>query len=561
VKARSPGSRTAVSFGCIAAAVLAIVPIGLSHLRFARDDWSHYAALRDLRLSHSFWESLHLIITNEWFGAHELRIFFGAFVTHFLISYTGSAAMYVAYATQLTMHAVAGGIWGWIAWRQSRSFKLGACVSLALVYLPPVSQPVLWINNLFFVQNWFFLALSALAMQCRLKPLVGTGLFSLCLLGSAFSGESTLLAVVLISGVFSILNLRKSRTLRDRVLAVFPSLILCIALATYLALIVQWPTGPGSELNFSALRNFDSYLSGVVNQSISLVDPLSVRYGSGSVSPSITTLIISLLVSVLAVIGIYLGANDECGSIAKLKLLSVPLLGACCAIMPMALGVITGSRPGPDLRYLGFLMSCVVAGGAIIAHYLASVILRRREYFAHIVAVFALYSISVTTFNIIDVWGLQREVDARIWSQVDNLLDKETYAIVTFNPNHMYLMAPWHSNAVSDFQADWGVAGRIRWKHPNWKRVNVFRDATMTPNTLYFREYYNETFVCAPPEVFDNQSSVIYITYDYGPEFADLLTAPLLVTTRYEEYRRSQDEILSRSNLQQSLPQLTSCPD
>lgn len=552
--------RTWFACSAILLSALSVIPIGLTHLGFVRDDWNHYAVLRELRSRSSFWESLRLIASNEWFGAHELRIFFGSFITHYAISLTGSAAPFLAYFTQLTMYTLAAVIFGWLVWHFTRSFVLGATLALSLVYFPAILQPAIWINNLFFVQNWFFLSLSALLMTLTFKPVLRTTLLTLCVLSCAFSGESTLTAVVVMTITYSTIMYRKSSSTGNKVLAIAPSLFLILALSTYLALIVRWPAGSGSEINLAGLREFDSYLFSASLQAMSLVVPFSISYGSGSVLPSPTSFLFFLPVVLLACVGMFLAPKDRLGTVRSWKLLLVPVVGLVCALVPMALGVVTGSRPDPDLRYLGFPTICIVSVGVMLIHHRMSLIAQHGErLFRRFSLLLIVCTVPVSLFNIIDIWGFQRKVDAQIWEKVDKLLTHETFAIVTFNPNHMYLMAPYHSNAVSDFQADWGVAGRILWKHPTWERKQIFRDAAFDQDALAFRDYYGDTFTCVERKELSGNSAVIYMTYDYGPRFSDLISSPLLVTTSLEQFLKSRNAILQSHGVREAWLPKTEC--
>lgn len=525
---------------------VAFIPMGILNLGFVRDDWNHYVNMRDLHVRENWWDALALLITNEWFGAHELRIFFGSFVVHYLISPMGEWTSATAYFILLSMHVGAALVVGWTLWRVLRSQPLAMTAMVVLTYWPTMSQPAIWANNLFFVQPWFLfsLTLASVVLLWR-KPIVSAVAASLLGLVTVFSGEAIIPLMLGAFGVLPILTLMITRNPRRSLASALPLVVLIVGLGVYLMCVVTWPSQ--SALDISRLQSSWDYLLGAKEQFLSLTDPWSARYGGGSVDASGSTLLLVVALVATSVVALFYSRTPRPPRFPRRRVATFLLLGGglLLSITPWLLGVVTGSRPGPDLRYL-YIPSAMLILLVILAVDSLNASSRSALRALGMVGVVGLIatSISVTTFNVRDVWGNQREVDARIWNAIDHYLGPQTRAIVTYHPEHPYLMAPYHSNAVSDFQADWGVAGRIGWKHPEWTRVAVFRDAAVVDGEVVGLHYYDTGTTClGKPSV---AGEVIYITYDYGPEFGDLLTSPLAVTTDVADFLNDRSRIQSR---------------
>ena len=520
------------------------------NLGFARDDWNHYVNMRDLHVNSSVTEAVWSIATNDWFGAHELRIFFGSFLTHYVVSVVGGFSSLAIYAIQGGMHVASAAIAGWIMWKLLKSRLAAVGTTLLLTFAPTVAQPAMWINNLFFVQPWFLLCLMVALLLAKKRSPLWTIATAVLAVACQFSGEATIPLLYGALALFAVLDLRVATSWGARLRAVTPIVVSAVSMAIYLIAVATRPES--TQLQLPTWEALASYAQGVRAQFLAMSDVTSAQYGLESVGPSIATVLIALLLCLLAVVGIlWTPAGMLASRTRQLWVLLVLFLSLFLTLVPLFLGMVTGARPGPDLRYLYvpslIFYILIVAIILMVAQLLGS---RSIRVMRALFCVLVVYSVCATTFNVVDIWGQQRRIDNSIWAKVDPFLDASTQAIVTFNPNHQYLMAPYLSNAVSDFQADWGVAGRVSWLHPEWERVEVFRDAHRDPSgAIAFRGYYGDSTACYSEEAGNSvmEGKIVYMTYDYGSRFADLETAPLLVTTNLAEFERSRDEILSRS--------------
>ena len=548
-------SRSEIAACCWALAAAGIyVLVGLSFLRFARDDWNHYVNMRQLHEMMAPTEAIAQIVSNQWFGAHELRSFFGSFLVHFMIEPLGSAAPHVAYAVQLTMHACAALAVGWVVWRYTKWQTFGIAVAMTVLFVPVASAATLWVNNLFFVQPWFLLAMTVLLAwlgSLGAKPIY---LFtSLTAVACQFSGEAFIpslyafLLVVLLRAIFV------DRTARTVIVAAAPLVVAALTFAVYYLFVVVRPTQ--NDWDWSRLEDFGSYWSGARNMSWGLLNVASPRYGDGSIAPSALAIALAVAVGLTMWLSFRFSGGSRDAQLQPVTwVIAISAILLAASILPLMVGIVSGTRTGPDLRYLYapgiFFASLVVSLAMLICLVLPQL---QSLFVLVMIPLILTYFAFATIYNVIDIWGAQRTVDDRIWAEIDSLAIDPPAAIVTYNPNHAYLMAPYHSNAVSDFQADWGVAGRLAWLNPSWPRVPIFRDATQSDGDLALRPYYSDEPVCLS-DLAGSGGDVIYVLYDYGPRFSDLADSPLLVTRSLKEYESARLSLASRQSDQVDWP-------
>jgi hypothetical protein len=536
---RSPIFRACAAFGILQ---IAYVVIGISYLGFVRDDWMHYVNMRRLFES-GLGNAFQQLVTNQWIGGHELRIFFGAFLTHLFVSVLPGAQV-IAYLILLLMQVTASCVAAYLFFKFTARLWIALALGVLLTFGPSISQPAIWLNNLFFVQPWFFLCLTSLALiKFRSNKYLWVLVVTVLGACTVFSGEAFIPATLIVLTVGGVWKWKHEAGIPHKIWCLTPVAIVLGLLATYSIWIVEKPQD--SHLDFENLKNFRAYLQGALQQTKDIWSYGSEYYGHNSIWFNGAWLVILILAIAAICVAIFAprtqGEATKQKSIVKLSVLLFVLFLATLA--PMAVGVVTGSRPGPDLRYLYapsiFALIVFMSLVALIAETSPFIVLVKQ-----VIAVICIYAFGLTTYNIMIVWDYQRSVDAMIWQQIDAKLVPGAKAIVTFNPNHMYLMAPYRSNAVSDFQADWGVGGRIMWNDPARLTFGVYRDAQVSKSGgVSMRGYYGDD-ACKLENV--TSDSIIYLTYDYGDEFSSLKSSPLLVTNDFSEYQQSRAEILAK---------------
>lgn len=529
VGAQAPpgGKRSWLPWLLVSGAALVFVVIAVRHTGFVRDDWNHYY---NMRLLHDlpFTEAIGRLATNDWFGAHELRIFFGSFLTHYLFSPLGPAASTVAYGVIAGMHAATALMTGVVLQRLTRQQIVGIATAGLMLVMPMTVGQALWINNLFFVQPLFLLAVVLVLATTDAIPYgLRAVLMSLVAIACQFSGEATVPVLYVALVLLAVAAFR--RGVRQGLWSLLPLATSAGALILYLELVVTRP--PAQTLHLPAIGEFGAYLARLAALSYNVLDATSGTYGVGGVAVTL-----GAIVGAVAVVGL-ISAGVIAAVARTNERTNWGLVGSLFALLfasmlPMAVGMVTGDRPVPDYRYL-YVPGSI---GVVIAAVLGWAALNRQRWgasaFRALAIAAAAYFTLVTVHNVVDVWGLQRSIDARIWGRVDTFLAGEVDAIVTYHPDHPYLMSPNSSGAISDFQADWGINGKRQWLADGTAWRPIFQDARLLDDgTVALLDYYNGQVTCLP-----DGARVLYVSLDYGQRFSGFLSDPLLVSESYSDF-------------------------
>ena len=342
---RSPIFRACVAFGLLQ---LAYVVVGISYLGFVRDDWMHYLNMRRLFES-GLGNAFEQLVTNQWIGGHELRIFFGAFLTHLFISVLPGAQV-IAYLVLLLMQVTASCVAAYLFFKFTGRLWIALALGVLLTFAPSISQPAIWVNNLFFVQPWFFLCLTSLALikfrNHKYLWVVVTTVLGTC---AVFSGEAFIPATLIVLIVGGVWKGRTGKGLSHRLLCLVPVATVMILLAVYSTWIVEKPQD--SHLDFGNLKNFGIYLQGAMQQTKNIWAYGSEYYGYNSIWFTGAWLVILILASAAICVAVF---SPRANGPAQQQQMILKFLALVCLLFlstlaPMAVGVVTGSRPGPDL--------------------------------------------------------------------------------------------------------------------------------------------------------------------------------------------------------------------
>lgn len=518
------------------------------NLGFARDDWNHYASLRNLSQSLGDWEAIHQITTNQWFGAHELRIFFLSFYTHFFIAKTVIAAELI-YFVQLSLHVASAALLGSVFLKKFNSVKLAITVVGLLVFAPAVSQSTFWINNLFFVQPWFFLSLALwIAIVPKMTKAYRLTWIAISSLICTFSGEGT---IPLLIGLLSALTwnwIKNDKRVSEKIVSSLPLATVIGSLIFYIFFVMSKPQS--ASLHFENILNFPKYFAQASWQASQISIFNSEYFGYATIAPNFVTFTVALIIAgMFSFIYSRMEDLEKSGKSRFSKTiflyLTISFIFAC---IPQLIGVITGARPGPELRYLYVpAQVAIIWIVAVVWLFFSSLGITWRRIVAVLTVAILTYFAALTTYNATIVWSEQAKIDDQIWQQLDKHSVNTQWGIVTYHPLHPYLMAPYHSNAVSDFQADWGIAGRLQWLHPERPRMQVYRDAELShENLLTLRNYYDDNLNCTITSQSSNFNKVLFMIYDYGKNFGELKNSSLLITEDFAKFSKMRDKINSK---------------
>jgi hypothetical protein len=551
----SEASEDRLRLAWVLAACVPFVVLAVTSLGFVRDDWQHYANMQALWQSLPLSQAVMKIADNSWFGAHEPRLFFLSFFAHFLIAPFGKAAPFIAYAYITLLHASACLLVNRVVFYVTRQPALAAATAILLLLNPLATQAMFFLNNLFFVQPWFYLVLTIylLARPNAVHTRRTTLLICAAALACQFSGECTLFALYVVLAAFVArgwYQWRRNGALHAFTRAVVPSLLCAVSLLVYVAFVVKRPKNPPLTLNYHAIY---WYLIHTVHMSLQFLSPLSERYGYGGIPASPKTFAAMAASGLAAVLAV-----RPAKSVAKRLAENVWIVLAGASLMGLAafalmlVGVITNIRGGVEPRYL-YLPGQLAVIAAVSAAWMALALWpSARRVFQLAACLAVLWFAGLTFYNLNDIWAEQRQVDAGVWNALDKFVGPQTRYVVTFNPRHSPLMPQYHSDAVSDFQADWGITGRLWWRFNTPRPVTVARDARRNPDgSLDLYLYYGgapmhvdrpAAALGAPLGGFET----VYVTYDYGERFVDLKKARLRVFTDFISYDEDVRGILTR---------------
>lgn len=439
--------------------------IFLYTMRPIRDDWSNFSNLRNIPFNFS---GLANIATNEWCCTHEKRFFFISWLIQWPMAHLGNLAFVAVYLlcafillrlnwnvyqilinlkVNINLAIVVSGMLGWSA----GSVIIGG-----------------WANNIFFTLPLVFLSelIRNLWFNAKINPVKLAILVFLC----EFSGESSLglLGVTLL--IYLLLKYKAKENLLTPTYLLGQYVV--SALINYF--LTSGPKSMNQQLDINIFRN---YFDGLQYQHLRLWDISSPAYGIESRNSTIFwTFILLMILNLILLIWNKEESVTETSvkQISSLKFLLVGIIFWIAIFVPMILGVISGSRTGPDYRYHLPLFIGVIAT--------ASLIYLKIDYSRKLSLMLISFFVAITFAASLEVRVRMHSLDDQIWKKVEsNVNYRKLDGFVTYNPHTNYPMPPYHSFAESDFQADWGIAGKYYWL--NNRRIPVYSNLVCNSTT------------------------------------------------------------------------------
>lgn len=503
------GENHPVLFLC---AVFAIVYLpGLHVLRIVQDDWSivlyEFGRLSELDVREAF----SRIFTNQWYP--HPRIYWVSWtlnwmshgLTQRMFGLWGPGQFFPILALHLATTILVFKILRDVL--EDRRLAL-VSATLCLVY-PAASAALFMITNWFFVIPPFFIVLLIQFIRSPFKSRkLDLTLLTATALISQFSGEQAIPLVYFILSWFLLTTMLEKEGAGfgyAQIRLIVPGIVCLGMLAAYYLLFVKpyvaaltraeyaWGALPGYLLHYFKLLILPLY-------------PLGVFYGRFSVSPSWITVVCSLaLLAFVALTWTDLEEDAEDRAPRKARRgvrVALFLVGAIFATaLPCLYGALNGYRPVPELRYMyapGLFFAALIP--IFLSGTLGTLLpgrwLRIRAW-AQIILTAGLGSLMI--YQLREIWGTQKLVDERIWSEIEGALDGKERVLVAHNPNHAYLIPAWFSAAASDFKCNYCISDRLR----------IVRGIKMEKVT---------SELPAKPE-----AGALFVVYRHGPKFADLL--------------------------------------
>jgi hypothetical protein len=484
-------------------------------LRPIRDDWSNFSNLRGIPFNVN---GLINVATNQWCCTHEKRFFFFSWLIQWPMAHLGDLSFVAVY---LLCAAILLRL-NWNVFQILITSKINLNIALLISGTIGWSAGSViiggWANNIFFTLPLalFSELIRNLWFTEKSKP------FNLAILIFAceFSGESTLglLGIVLLIYFF-----QKYRAKENLFVPLFfLGQYVISALLNYG--LTSGPRALNHQLDFTIFRN---YFEGLKNQHLRLWNINSSAYGIESRNFKLFTIFCVLMILNVAIQVRFKNKLKENSLIKELpiaRLYLFSILAWLAIFVPMILGVVSGSRTGPDYRYQLPLFIGIIAT--------ISLIYLRIDY-PRKLSIFALSLFVAITFAAsLEVRARMHSLDEKIWEKIEsNQNFQNLEGIVTYNPHTNYPMPPYHSFAESDFQADWGIGGKYFWLTN--RRIPVYSNLMCNSEfSCTARDYSGNEF-----EIKEfNGKHFIYIYTDTKIDELDLTFDKINVSTNYQEF-------------------------
>ena len=475
--------------------------------RPARDDWNNWANLRDIPLTVS---SFPEVVLNQWCCGHEKRTFFLSWMIQWPLTHIAEhteTLMGVLLATVLLIN-------GLLALHLSQSVlpKFHAVLLGLFVALGPGTVIVGgWANNLFFVLPTLFAQLFVLAnlSQRFRKPTI----LLLLSLAAVFSGETGVVAIA--AAVLTLIVARRRRDTTLRLALILLGTVVVLLTHRYFVA----GTSPQVKVN---LVQFISYLKTYFSQELHIWSPSSWLY-----RPNISLRFLFLLFgAIFILLSTRLFTQSLSFSRKAIRVthsLTTMLFLLFSSLITPLVGVLTGVRLGPEFRY-HYFSYCVAS--LIFVYLIARAPKTVRLFGTAFLSAFLFYG----SMQSLTVRANQAGLDQQIWTNIETIMKPDDKYIVTFAPDRNYPMPAYYSFAESDFQADWGISGYLRWT--SQKRFQVYAKLKCEFDTCKGSGYYGLEDLLSQDAQF--KTIFIYTSLRQSPD--DLSISDFTISRNYIDY-------------------------
>jgi hypothetical protein len=498
-----------------------------SSLRIVWMDWCNFNVFRDMH----GWSGFSSLLTNAWQASPRVQ-FLSWMLQAITQKFFGDWAA-PHFALSLGAHFVSAVLVGKMTRRATASADAGRAAAVLYLVFPTSAGALFVINNAFFVLSFSAVVLTAYFLMFPPKRawvdlIAVTGAALTC----QFLGEQTLPLLYLTLACFGLRELRGSGWRRSLLRAGIP-LAACAAtlVVYYFHAVKPYAQNYPFHLSFSVAREFaEKFL-------LAHLDALnfsSWMYGALSLPPSPDTVFIAIPLIFTIWLFYFRTAEEPVEIPAEDARLAVLFLAAGLAstFLPVLYSAITGYRTAVETRYL-YCSGLIIAVMLPILFNLASRRLSekpRSQTGKWLFLAASSYLGVLMIYDLRDIWGAQKELDQRIWTQVDANFSSQVKYVATDGLQFATLMPLTRSNAISDFHEEFGVRCRIKTVH----------GVDVSPLRRPIGE--NGEFATAAPYRSVPQpvkkSELLSILFRYEKTYRDLLRGKLVVFPNYDDYAR-----------------------
>lgn len=528
-------------FCCVAllAIWVMVYVANLNSFQLVRDDWTNLFTLRGIVKDHGWTAFFEKTVTNDWFGAGSLRVFFVPWQLQTIVGWLAGFHSAPYFLFSFLVHACSALLLFRIMARTLADYAWAFSLSALFLVAPSSANTLFFLNNWSFLLPVFFLLLQWHSLLFPLKhPVADVAAVTAATMIGQFAGEQGIpmlyASFALWIAYYRYTGVRDGQEWRR---VIIPAVLCGGALVIYVTQIVHVNAAPSEAAPF-VWRAVTAYLEGYTRLLGATLLIGTWIYGRFSLAPSMSTVALAGTVLLVYAIALRFAAKNTPDVKPLDKVVAVLLLYLAASLVSPFYGMVTGVRPGAATRYLypaGLVVVMVLPlSVALLQQRLA---LRLRVAPHAMAGLLFAYSSFLMLYAARDIWGVQRIVDERLWSAVDAALTPRIKQIVTINltEDQAQPMPHRHSDAVSDFQADWGIRDRLRAR--GWLQVSGIAKgySRRTDGAITLHGYYGADWTTGEDEI-------LILTHRYGEEFKDLLTSEVQVFSNLSDYERSRQK-------------------
>lgn len=502
--------------------------VNSSSLRIVWMDWCNFNTFRNMQGSRGFLS----LLSNEWQASPRVQ-----FLSWMLQAFTQKifgdwAAPH--FALLLGAHFVSAVLVGRMTRQATSSAEAGRAAAVLYLVFPTSAGALFVINNAFFVLSFSAAVLTAYLLMFPLKRTwADLAAVTAAALACQFLGEQTLPLLYLTLACFGLRETRISGLRRGLLRVGIPLTVCAATLLVYYFYAVK-PYALIYPFRWSSSVAGD-FAGKFVAAHLDALNFASWMYGKLSLRPSSDTIFIAM--PLFFALWLLFFKTDAEPHPTPADNLGVPILfltaGLAATFLPVLYSALTGYRTAVETRYLycsglilAVMIPCLYAFG--VRRWSKTL---RHQAGKWLVVLAASYLGALTIYDLRDIWGAQKELDQRIWAQVDANFDSRAKYVATDGMQYATLLPLTRSNAISDFHEEFGVRCRIKTIHNT--DVVIVRRPIGDKDDFTFAAPYRS----APQPV--RRVDLFSIVFRYSQKsYRDLLSGKIIVFSKYEDYAR-----------------------